>query len=143
MNRRFTHSSKDFRDDLDYNQLTLENALGRKRARQDRHREGGRHTRLSQRLAEHDTLLTAGVGRTHNPSPMVTPRALQVALASAGIETATSVASSSWCEPDLNAILEAVKPSSYRQPRWAEPPPRKVAHRPTRTPSGEAPWIGS
>lgn len=115
MSRRPTSSSEDIRDDLDFEQLTLENALARERARQGKQREEGRHRGLSQRLSEHEAPMSAGAGRTPNQSPIVTPRALQESLeaarvyAPAGVGLAPNVSSSSCSGvPDVEAILEAV-----------------------------------
>ena len=88
MSRRTTPSSDEFRDDLDYDQLTFENELARERARQQRRREAGLQRGLSERLEGHTTPLSVGVGR----SPLVTPTgvrdALQRAMDLSGVPTA-------------------------------------------------------
>ena len=90
MSRRTTPSSDEFRDDLDFDQLTWDNELGRELARVRRRREGGQQRDLSERLEGHTTPLSAGVGQ----SPLVTPHAVQHALQQAmemsGVPTASS-----------------------------------------------------
>ena len=76
MSRRTTPSSDEFRDDLDFDQLTWENELAREQARQQRRRQSGRQRDLSERLEGHTTPLAVGVGR----SPLVTPTAVRDAL---------------------------------------------------------------
>ena len=127
MSRRTTPSSDEFRDDLDYDQLTWENELARERARQRRRRQGGRQRDLSERLEGHTTPLSVGVGR----SPLVTPRAVRDALQQAmdlsGIPTATpagvgvapNVSSPSSGVPSVTAIRAATQdlPSPTFSPR--------------------------
>ena len=88
MSRRTTPSSDEFRDDLDYDQLTFENELAREQARQQRRREAGQQRGLSECLEGHTTPLSVGVGR----SPYVTPRAvwdaLERAMEMSGVPTA-------------------------------------------------------
>ena len=88
MSRRTTPSSDEFRDDLDFVQLTWENELAREQARQQRRRQAGLQWDLSERLEGHTTPLSVGVGR----SPLVTPNAvrdaLQRAMDMAGVPTA-------------------------------------------------------
>ena len=88
MSRRTTPSSDEFRDDLDYDQLTFENELAREQVRQQWRRQAGLQRGLSERLEGHTTPLSVGVGR----SPLVTPNgvrdALQRAMDMAGVPTA-------------------------------------------------------
>ena len=90
--RRSTPSSDEFRDDLDFDQLTFDNALGRELAGVQRSRQGGQQRGLSERLEGHTTPLPVGVGRSPLRSPVVTPRAVRDALARAmemsGVPTA-------------------------------------------------------
>ena len=88
MSRRTTPSSDEFRDDLDYDQLTFENELAREQARQQRRREAGLQRGLSERLEGHTTPLSAGVGWSPFQSPYVTPDTLRRAMDSAGVPTA-------------------------------------------------------
>ena len=77
MSRRWTTPSSDeFRDDLNYDQLTFENELAREQARQQRRRQAGLQQGLSERLEGHTPPLSVGVGR----SPLVTPNAVRDAL---------------------------------------------------------------
>ena len=55
MSRRTTPSSDEFRDDLDFDQLTWENELAREQARQQRRRQAGLQWDLSERLEGHTT----------------------------------------------------------------------------------------
>ena len=88
MSRRTTPSSDDFREDLDFHQLTWENELAREQARQQRRRQAGVKRDLSERLEGHTTPLSVGILR----SPLVTPTgvrdALQRAMDLSGIATA-------------------------------------------------------
>ena len=90
MSRRTTPSSDEFRDDLDFDQLTWDNELGRELARVRRRCEGGQQRHLSECLEGHTTPWSAGVGQ----SPLVTPHAVQHALQQAmemsGVPTASS-----------------------------------------------------
>ena len=61
MSRRSTPSSDEVRDDLDFNQLSFDNELGRQLARVQRRRAGGQQRSLSERLAEHNVPLPVGV----------------------------------------------------------------------------------
>ena len=88
MSRRTTPSSDEFRDDLDYDQLSFDNELARQLSRVQRRREGGQQWGLSERLEGHTTPLSAGVGRSPNQSPYVTPDTLRRAMESAGVPTA-------------------------------------------------------
>ena len=127
MSRRTTPSSDEFRDDLDFDQLTWENELAREQARQQRRRQGGRQRGLSERLEEHTTPLAVGVGR----SPLVTPTgvrdALQRAMDLSGIPTAPpagvgvapNVSSPSSGVPSVTTIRDAARdlPSPTFSPR--------------------------
>ena len=127
MSRRTTPSSDEFRDDLDFDQLTWENELARERARQQRRRQGGRQRDLSERLEGHTTPLSVGVGR----SPLVTPRAVRDALQRAmdlsgiptappaGVGVAPNVSSPSSGVPSVTAIRAATQdlPSPTFSPR--------------------------
>ena len=127
MNRRTTPSSDEFRDDLDYDQLTFENELARERARQQRRRQAVRQRGLSERLEGHTTPLSVGVGR----SPLVTPNgvrdALQRAMDMAGVPTvppagvgvAPNVSSPSSCVRSVTTIRAAALdlPSPTFSPR--------------------------
>ena len=55
MSRRTTPSSDEFRDDLDFDQLTWENELAREQVRQQRRRQAGLQRDLSERLEGHTT----------------------------------------------------------------------------------------
>ena len=130
MSRRTTPSSDEFRDDLDYDQLTFENELARERARQQRRREAGQQRGLSERLEGHTTPLSVGVGR----SPYVTPRAVRDALQRAmemsgvpttppaGVGVAPNVSSPSSGVPSVTAIRAATQdlPSPTFSPRQLE-----------------------
>ena len=130
MSRRTTPSSNEFRDDLDYDQLTWENELARERARQQRRRRGSRQRDLSERLEGHTTPLSVGVGR----SPLVTPRAVRDALERAmqmsgvptappaGVGVAPNVSSPSSGVPSVTAIRAAAQdlPSPGFSPRQIE-----------------------
>ena len=88
MSRRTTPSSDEFRDNLDYDQLTFDNELSGELARVRRRRNGGQQRSLSERLEGHTTPLSAGVGRSPYQSPYVTPDTLRRAMESAGVPTA-------------------------------------------------------
>ena len=124
MSRRTTPSSDEFRDDLDFDQLTWENELAREQARQQRRRQGGRQRGLSERLEGHTTPLSGvGVGR----SPLVTPTgvrdALQRAMDLSGIPTAPpagvgvapNVSSPSSGVPSV--LPSGPRPTTCRRPR--------------------------
>ena len=127
MSRRTTPSSDEFRDDLDYDQLTFENELAREQARQQRRREAGLQRGLSERLEGHTTPLSVGVKR----SPLVTPNgvrdALQRAMDMAGVPTAPpagvgvapNVSSPSSGVPSVTTIRAAAQdlPSPTFSPR--------------------------
>ena len=127
MSRRTTPSSDEFRDDLDYDQLTFENELAREQARQQRRREASLQRGLSERLEGHTTPLSVGVGR----SPLVTPNgvrdALQRAMDMAGVPTpppagvgvAPNVSSPSSGVPSVTTIRTAAQdlPSPTFSPR--------------------------
>ena len=115
MSRRSTPSSDEFRDDLDYHQLSFDNELAQQRARVQRRREGGQQRSLSERLQGHTTPLSVGVGR----SPLVTPNAVRDALQRAmdmagvptdppaGVGVAPNGSSSSSGVPSVTAIRTA------------------------------------
>ena len=127
MSRRTTPSSDEFRDDVDYYQLTWENELAREQARQRRRREGGQQRGLSERLEGHTTPLAVGVGR----SPLVTPHAVRDALERAmemsgvptgppaGVGVAPNVSSPSSGVPSVTTIRAATQdlPSPTFSPR--------------------------
>ena len=114
--RGSTPSLDEYQDDLDFTQLSGENALDKERARQRRAREVGRQQGLSQRLSEHEAPLSAGVGRSPNQSPYVTPNALREALAAvgvtlvpAGVRVAPNVSSPSSGVPSVTTIWAAAQ----------------------------------
>lgn len=65
--------------------MKWENELARERARQQWTREGVQQQGLSGGLSEREAPLSAGVGRSPNQSPMVTPASLREALVAAGV----------------------------------------------------------
>ena len=123
MSRRTTPSSDEFRDDLDYDQLTFENELAREHARQQRRREAGLQRDLSERLEGHTTPLSVGVGR----SPLVTPNGVRDALQRAiymvgvptappaGVGVAPNVSSPSSGVPSV--LPSGPRPTTCRRPR--------------------------
>ena len=127
MSRRTTPSSDEFRDDVDYYQLTWENELAREQARQRRRRQAGQQRGLSERLEGHTTPLSVGVGR----SPLVTPNAVRDALERAmemsgvptgppaGVGVAPNVSSPSSGVPSVTTIRAATQdlPSPTLSPR--------------------------
>ena len=127
MSRRTTPSSDEFRDDLDFDQLTWENELAREQARQQRRRQAGLQWDLSERLQGHTTPLSVGVGR----SPLVTPNAVRDALQRAmdlsgiptappaGVGVAPNVSSPSSGVPSVTTIRTAAHdlPSPTFSPR--------------------------
>ena len=128
MSRRWTTPSSDeFRDDLNYDQLTFENELAREQARQQRRRQAGLQQGLSERLEGHTPPLSVGVGR----SPLVTPNAVRDALQRAmdisgvpkappaGVGVAPNVSSPSSGVPSVTTIRTAAQdlPSPTFSPR--------------------------
>ena len=123
MSRRTTPSSDEFRDDLDFDQLTWENELAREQARQQRRRQAGLQWDLSERLEGHTTPLSVGVRR----SPLVTPNAVRDALQwamdlsgiptapSAGVGVAPNVSSPSSGVPSV--LPSGPRPTTCRRPR--------------------------
>ena len=127
MSRRTTPSSDEFRDDLNYDQLTFENELAREQARQQRRRQAGLQRGLSERMEGHTTPLSVGVGRSPFQSPYVTPDTLRRAMESAGVPTAPpagvgiapNVSSPSSGVPSVTAIRAVAQdlPSPTFSPR--------------------------
>ena len=127
MSRRTTPSSDEFRDDLNYDQLTFENELAREQVRQQRRRQAGLQRGLSERMEGHTTPLSVGVGRSPFQSPYVTPDTLRRAMESAGVPTAPpagmgvapNVSSPSSGVPSVTAIRVAAQdlPSPTFSPR--------------------------
>ena len=121
------HLPDEFRDDLDYDQLTFENELAREQARQQRRCQAGLQRGLSERLEGHTTPLSVGVGR----SPLVTPNAVRDALQRAmdisgvprappaGVGVALNMSSPSSGVPSVTAIRAAAQdlPSPTFSPR--------------------------
>ena len=127
MSRRTTPSSDEFRDDLDFDQLTWENELAREQARQQRRRQAGLQRDLSERLEGHTTPLAVGVGRSPLVTPTVVRDALQRAMDLSGIPTvppagvgvAPNVSSPSSGVASVTAIRAAAQdlPSPTFSPR--------------------------
>ena len=128
--RRSTPSSDEFRDDLNFDQLTFDNELGRKLARVQRARQGGQQLGLSERLEEHTTPLPVGVGsplRTPFASPRGVRDALQQAMQMSGLPTVpagvgVTSSSRSSSDPSMTAIRTAAQtlPSPTFSPRQIE-----------------------
>ena len=104
MSRRTTPSSDEFRDELDYDQLTFEYELNQ----QQRRCQAGLQRGLSESLEGHTTPLSARVGRSPFQSPSVTPDTLRRAMESAGVVV-----------PSVTAIVTAAQdlPSPTFSPR--------------------------
>ena len=123
MSRRTTPSSDEFRDDLNYHQLTFEN----EQAQQQGRRQAGLQWGLSERMEGHTTPLSVGVGRSPFQSPYVTPDTFRRAMESAGVPTAPlagvgvvpNVSSPSSGVPSVTAIRAAAQdlPSPTFSPR--------------------------
>ena len=128
MSRRWTTPSSDeFRDDLNYDQLTFENELAREQAREQRRRQVGLQRGLSERMEGHTTPLSVEVGR----SPLVTPNAVRDALQRAmdisgvptappaGVGVAPNVSSPSSGVPSVTTMRTAAQdlPSPTFSPR--------------------------
>ena len=128
MSRRTTPSSDEFRDDLDYEQLSFDNAQGRELARVQRRRAGGQQRSLSERLAEHEAPLLVDVGRSRcaSQSPVPSPDLLQRAMETsgmltvpAGVGVAPNITSPSSGVPSVSTIRTAAQtlPSPPFSPR--------------------------
>ena len=102
---------------------------------------GGRHAGLSERLSKHEAPLSAGVRRTPNQSPLVTPRALREALEAAGVYVPAA-----WVPPPMLPPLVQVNlmsmafwtlPKLTHASLGAYTPLRCQVRRPVRIPSRE------
>ena len=125
--RRSAPSSDEFRDDLDYDQLSFDNELARQLARVWRTREGGQQRGLSELLAEHEAPIPVRVVRSPNQFPIATPSAVRDALrramemsgvptVPAGVGVAPNVSSPSSGVPSVSTIQAAAQ--NLPSPTW-------------------------